>query len=541
MGKKILLAVVLFIAPLVIRLAWHYRGVYKPPPVPTGELAVPVPPTPPLSHVVEEPTPGKGTIVFDLAHDNKYAPDEFNVLITRLTDRGQEVEFLGSESDEEDSAVGLADRLRYASALVVVSPVTPFDDDEARAVRRFVEKGGRLLLVAEPTRFEYEYDEAGFIVGIKSLVPAINSLATLFDIVFDDDYLYNVQENEANYRNVILRDFAADPLTQDLEEVIFYATHSLRTQDKKLIVADENTFSSLSEGLAELPVMVRSGAGNVVAVGDLTFLTEPYNAVMDNDRLVSNLADFLVGGRRQYELGDFPYFFSDPVDVIQAQEAFLDGRVIAQGGPLQEAFRRAGLELHLRDEEDEKHDTIFLGSFDGAERVMDYLAEEGIELIFVEEEEPTPTPEIAATAELTPTTPTATPTPTLTPTPTPTEEGKKEPPEVDRIAIEGVGEIGMSGTTLFLLTEGRNRHVLIALAEDGESLASALDLLVTGDLYGCFSGRKVTLCSTGEAPPTEKPELDFEEEPTPEFEEEPPLEPGEETPTLEPEELPAQG
>jgi hypothetical protein len=522
MGKKILLAVVLFIAPFVIRLGWHYRGVYRPLPVPTGEMAVPAPATPPLSHVAEKPTAGKGTIVFDLAHENKYTPDELNVLITRLADRGQDVEFL-EEGTEEENSPDLAGRLRYASALVVISPVTPFSNGEVVAVRRFVEKGGRLLLIADPTRFDFEYDEAGFIIGIKSLVPAINSLATPFDIVFDDDYLYNIQENEANYRNVILRDFATDPLTKDLKEVVFYATHSLRTQGGKIIVADENTFSSLSEGLVGLPVVARSDTGNVVAVGDLTFLTEPYNAVMDNDRLLSNLADFLAGGKRQYELADFPYFFSGPVDIIQAQEAFLDGRVIAQGGPLQEAFHRAGLELRLRDEEDKKHDTIFLGSFDGAERVMDYLAEEGIELIFVEKEEPTP--EETALAELTPT---ATATLTATPALTPTEKGKKKRPEVDRIAIEGVGEIGMSGTTLFLLTEGGNRHVLIALAENGEALASALDLLVTGNLFGCFSGREVTLCSTGEAPPLEEPTPGFEETPLPE--------PGEETPV--PEETP---
>ncbi|MGB2842428.1 MAG: hypothetical protein WBC40_08150 [Halobacteriota archaeon] len=32
---------------------------------------------------------------------------------------------------------------------------------------------------------------------------------------------------------------------------------------------------------------------NVLAIGDLTFLTEPYN-VLDNNQLISNIADFLT-------------------------------------------------------------------------------------------------------------------------------------------------------------------------------------------------------------------------------------------------------
>lgn len=481
MRKKILIAIVLFLIPIVGRLGWHYRGLYTPPPVPTGEMAVPVPPTPPLKHVEDRPTPGKGTVVFDVAHDNRYTPEEVNVLVTRLANRGFKVEFLNKDENGGNTP-DLAARLRYASALVVLSPATSFGDDEVMSVDRFVEKGGRLLLAADPTRFDYRYDDTGMIVGIKSLVPAINSLATSFDIVFDDNYLYNLQENEANYRNIILREFASDPLTKDVKEAVFYATHSLRTQGKRLAVADENSFSSLNDGKSGLPVMARAGQDNVVAVGDLTFLIEPYNAVMDNDRLVSNLADFLTGGKRQYKLADFPYFFSGPVDVIQAQEVFLDGQVIAQGGALQESFQKAGMELRLRDKEDKADDTIFLGSFDGADRVKDYLAEEGIEFIFVEEE---PTPKPGETI-----------TPTPTATATPAAKGKKKP-EVDRIAIDGVGEIGMSGTTLFLLTGGESRHVLIALAEDGDALASALTLLVSGDLSNCFSGREVTVCSNG--------------------------------------------
>jgi hypothetical protein len=512
------LIIIAFAIPFAVRVGLHYRGIYTPSPVPESTMVVPPPATPVLQHAEERPEFMQGTVVFDLAHENQYDSAELSVLLARLTARGQVVEFL---RNSEESGEDLNSRLRYASSLVVICPAQPFTNGDARAIRHFVDKGGRLLLIADPTRFQWKTDEMGYIIGVQSLVPAINSLAADFDIVFADDYLYNMQQNESNYRNVILRDFARDPLTAGLKEVAFYATHSLRTQGAHLILADENTVSSRSETRTKLAVMVRSSDDNVVAIGDMTFLTEPYNAVMDNDQLVSHLADFLAGARRTYELADFPYFFSSPVDVIQTKSVLLDGRVIAEGGPLQKAFRKADLVLRLRDQEDPSHDTLYLGSFDDADLVKDYLDNAGIKLIFVRP--------ITATPQSAEGTPTPTFTPTPTPTPSATAEGRKPPSEVDRIAIKGIGEIGMAGTTLFLMTKGEgDRRVLIAMAEDIETLTNSLNFLVTGDLSTCLSSERVTLCHTGKGLPEKTPTPQFAPEETPTVEET--TTPGEETP-----------
>jgi hypothetical protein len=43
----------------------------------------------------------------------------------------------------------------------------------------------------------------------------------------------------------------------------------------------------------------------VLALGDLTFLGEPYSAAESNGTLINNMADFLTGGKRDFELKDF--------------------------------------------------------------------------------------------------------------------------------------------------------------------------------------------------------------------------------------------
>ena len=67
-----------------------------------------------------------------------------------------------------------------------------------------------------------------------------------------------------------------------------------------------------SDGAVEggVPDLVaQAEEGRVLALGDLTFMTEPYHTVRDNSRLILHIADFLTGAERSYVLADFPRFF----------------------------------------------------------------------------------------------------------------------------------------------------------------------------------------------------------------------------------------
>ncbi len=57
---------------------------------------------------------------------------------------------------------------------------------------------------------------------------------------------------------------------------------------------DENTFSSLIESRKRLSPIASSTDTRVLALYDLTFMTEPYNGILDNNQLIANIADWLI-------------------------------------------------------------------------------------------------------------------------------------------------------------------------------------------------------------------------------------------------------
>jgi hypothetical protein len=434
-----------------------------------------------------------GTILIDLAHGNRVKMAELNVLQARLSARGQRLEPVTQAGD-------LASQLRYARALIIISPGVDWTPDEIQQVQRFVDKGGRLLLVTDPTRFEVIYDEWDVYVGLDHDAPHLNDLAAHFGLVFQADYLYNTVENEGNYRNIKLTDYADHPLSEGLDRIVFFAAHSLVSEEPALITAGGETRSSTSEQAEDLTVGLLAADGAVLALGDLTFMTEPHNAVYDNDQFIANIADFLSQAQRQYELADFPYFFNDQVDLIYAGSPLLDSNLVDGGSRLQALFDREGKALAVRAAEDDARHTLFLGLYEQAGDVQPYLEAAQVTLL------------ITPTQSLTSTLPT---TPTLEAAPEPAAErptGDESPAAgTNRIAIEPLGEMAMAGTSLLLQQTDGDREVMVVLVNTKEGLENALDRLTGGDLAGCLLHEAETtrtshlaLCPTGETVPGEK-------------------------------------
>ncbi|MBN1135435.1 MAG: hypothetical protein JXM73_02570, partial [Anaerolineae bacterium] len=377
-GVLILLAILVAV-PLVARWLYYYDGRYQPGPVPRPDLARVSAPTPEMPLFADLPAPpsgtarASGTVVVDRAHDNQFTMAELNVLQARLAARGQQLEPVEAAED-------LPGRLRYAQALLIISPGESFAAAEIQAIQAFVDKGGRLLLVGDPTRFGILTDEWGDYAGLDSDATHLNSLAAQFDLIFQPDYLYNTTEYEGNYRNIRLTEMVDQPLTNGLEQVVFYAAHSLTSGQPALIAASGDTRSSSSERAGDLPVAVLAAGGAVLGLGDLTFMTEPHNAVHDNDRLVSNIADFLSGAGRSYDLADFPFFFRDETDLVYVGDPLLDADLLKGGSSLQALFADHGKTLTVRQAEDKEHDTLFFGLYRATAEVEPYLATAGVTL-----------------------------------------------------------------------------------------------------------------------------------------------------------------
>jgi hypothetical protein len=132
--------------------------------------------------------------VVDGTHGNLFQVNEISVLLSPVADRGYDVEFMGRTAQ---SFAGVSDffilgaterlhllraKLRQADSFVVILPLAPYTNAEVDVVQDFVGKGGKLLLIADPTRSQ-----------------DISSLAEVFGIAFEADYLYNTTEYDLNF------------------------------------------------------------------------------------------------------------------------------------------------------------------------------------------------------------------------------------------------------------------------------------------------------------------------------------------------------
>jgi hypothetical protein len=124
----------------------------------------------------------------------------------------------------------------------------------------------------------------------------MNGLSAEFGLVYGSGYLYNMEENYGNYRNIIVDEFDENSVSKDLQKVVFYTATQILSENSKIISeSGKNSliYSSESEKpCGYLPFAFLPDKG-IIALGDQTFLIEPYCYTADNYNLIQNLADFL--------------------------------------------------------------------------------------------------------------------------------------------------------------------------------------------------------------------------------------------------------
>jgi hypothetical protein len=446
--KWILIALLAFLLPVIARALWFFPGYGTRPKVKTPDFAAMKMPVAPVQSPAPDAnlTQAGGVVVFDTLHANQFQQSEVQSLTEALGARGARVEF--------DMEYGMLEsRLRYASAYVIVAPNMLFTNDEIRILTAFVERGGRLAVFTDATRGALLYD---YNTGTESLFPdsnAANPLLGPFGITINSDYLYNLVENEGNFRNVFFDDFGKNELTFGLKQVAFYGAHSVKSDSGLVLLSSgEQTLSSLtdahnpSEGGAAL-----SADGNVLAFGDFTFLSTPYNGVADNSTLIANIADFLLGGTRKQSLANFPFIFSGKtVQVLPTSEVQMTAEMVAALGGMQFSLQMVNTQMQMVDKAPVKGDTIVLGTFTQTEDLLPYI--EAFNLV---------------TDDFSP-----------------------------YIELDGFGKIGRTGNGLLLFEAGKQGNTLILLAETTDDLTYLLNTLNSG-LYGCLIQGEIGVCSIG--------------------------------------------
>jgi hypothetical protein len=429
--------------------------------------------------------------------------EELNVLLSKLVSRGFSYELVldsgtdsSSSSDDssssttsttstrrtssDDETQGLNDKLRYADALILPLPRAEYTSEELTEIERFVEKGGRVLIIGDPTR--------------TVSVEALNSIAGLFGIIYANDYLYSLEHNDNNYRNVIYSNFKDSPVTRGLSQerkVVFYGGGSLVAPGHEVVLGDNTTYSSTSEGGRAMAAAALTTDDRVLALGDLTFFSEPYSAAEGNGTLITNIADFLTAGRRDFELQDFPYFFNPGVEIVFSNPLVFNSQFV-DAVKLKENLERTDRTVTFTDSisETDQGDLIFIGRFEDAPAVQNYLAEAGITIVEAEKQD-NQTDVFTTTEDLLTTSNRTAPADDTAP-------GKEDRYVKGRIQISSVGDLELGGSTIFYLHQEQGRNVLVILSETPDTNADAFELLLENKIDECRISSTVAVCQTQE-------------------------------------------
>lgn len=451
----IVLGIVLLALPFAVRSAlteWRPRS-YQPATAGQVELAatpeltptaVPAPrePTAPATHL-------RRGVVVDLAHFNMVSPSQFQALSAQLAARGVALRFWTNPtpmaSVDKTNLAGLPDQsdqlaiqLRDASALVVVSPLFLWKDSEIAVVERFVTDGGRLLLISDPDIPEVP----------DRFLRDLNRLAERFGVIFNDDYLYDLNHNDRNFTHVYQSQFQDRAVKLQGKIIVFYGVRSLSGPIISQVRTGETVQSSLRSGLSGFTTVAVAGlsanhsTGRVLAMGDFDVLTEPYVSRYDNRLILEFVADFLATAQREQELADFPAYLGARVGLTFGGDLPLDVPFLAQVSQLQQLMQTSGRTLELLSphnvvltatmtfsasampvgtlqpplaaDSPPLNDLIYVASYETAERETTLLSDAGIRLAEIT---PSPIPISTPTASATPT-PTAATAPSVTPNPT---------------------------------------------------------------------------------------------------------------------------
>ena len=213
----------------------------------------------------------EGSVLIDMSHKNNFLIDEVGTLLSEIVKGGLKVRFVGNRG-EFVSAVE-----RRPKALVIINPCEGYTTDEIKAVLEFVERGGKLILIYDPLRAPARH---------------VNLIAMEFGFVFFGGLLYDMRENFGVPRNVVVRSFnSSHALAENLTELVLLGATHVASEGAAVAFTSNTTMLSASERCGVYtPIAASSG---VVAIGDFTFLSDPYCHLADNKAFIDRLVSFI--------------------------------------------------------------------------------------------------------------------------------------------------------------------------------------------------------------------------------------------------------
>jgi hypothetical protein len=114
-------------------------------------------------------------------------------------------------------------------------------------------------------------------------------------VVFANGYLYSLEESYGNYRNIYVKDFREFTVTKNIQKLVLFTAAHIYSNGNGIAFTSDKALSSEGEKQMKFSPMALAHENRVLAIGDFTFMTEPYCYIESNFQLVANVADFLTG------------------------------------------------------------------------------------------------------------------------------------------------------------------------------------------------------------------------------------------------------
>jgi hypothetical protein len=252
------------------------------------------------------------TVVIDKSHGNALGEDDVQPFVDALIRDGHEVRFYtggsgggsGFSGGVSGGSSGLNATLRSADAFVVANPASGYTTGEIDGIDAFAEGGGRVLLLADPV----DPSTGGQSISIpgpigtgtgSAVTPGQpTNLAANFGVSFGTGYLFDMTDNANNFQRIYAQPSGDSSLTEGVDRLVFDDATPLTTSaaGTPAVESQDVRLSSTRRGET---YTVAAKTGNVVTVGDTSFLGPASATVADNEAFLTNLAEFLVNGDKE--------------------------------------------------------------------------------------------------------------------------------------------------------------------------------------------------------------------------------------------------
>ncbi|MEM2184668.1 MAG: S49 family peptidase [Candidatus Methanomethylicia archaeon] len=216
---------------------------------------------------------GEEVVFVDISHRNLFIYEILGALWGKLIENNIKILFTDIQSLQNFMMT-----IGIPKALLIICPSSPFTPHEINIIKNYVSNGGKLLMIYDPSIVSSIY---------------INMLAQEYGMHFSDGYLYDLKYNYGIYRNIVLKNFTNHPLTSNITELILFTAAQVYGGKEKLAYTFNTTYLSLLDVRnVYTPIAIN---GNVIAIGDLTFLLDPFHDIGDNKNFLENLVKFIKG------------------------------------------------------------------------------------------------------------------------------------------------------------------------------------------------------------------------------------------------------